>query len=631
MATTSPDPVLTEHAVNTDVDLLRFITCGSVDDGKSTLIGRLLYDRNLVCHDHIQEIMQTKSEDGEGTQIPDFSLLLDGLEAEREQGITIDVSYRYFRTAVRKFIVADTPGHEQYTRNMATGASTADLAVILIDASKGVAAQTRRHAIIIALLGIRHVVVAINKMDQVGFSQQVFNSIEEQFRSFAAELGFTTISCIPVSALLGDNVATVSSNMSWYGGADFLSYLETVEIKTNATETGFRMPIQSVIRAGSGFRGYAGTIVAGCVGPDDIVQIMPSGVRTRVKEIITMDGALETAGSGRSIVLSLQDEVDASRGDYICDVERPAQFSNQFQAELIWMSADPLLPGREYFLKTVNKTVSARISNLKYKIDIEDFSHEAANTLCLNEVGVCNLSLGANIVFDPYEENRETGSFILIDKFSARTIAAGMLKFSLRRASNLVWQNMEIQQSDRAGQKSQKPGVVWLTGLSASGKSTIANLLEKKLFERGCHTYILDGDNVRHGLNGDLGFKDEDRVENIRRVGEVARLMTDAGLIVLVSFISPFVSERKMARRLFPENQFVEVFVKTTLAVAEARDPKGLYAKARRGEIANFTGIDSAYEEPKSAEITIDTTELSADEAAEGIMQYLKEHGFLTP
>ncbi|MBL4871380.1 MAG: adenylyl-sulfate kinase [Robiginitomaculum sp.] len=559
----------------------------------------------------------------------DFALLVDGLAAEREQGITIDVAYRYFSTQKRKFIVADTPGHEQYTRNMATGASTADLAIILVDARKGILEQTRRHSYIASLLGIRHVVIAINKMDLVGFSQPAFNEIENGFKTFAKNLGFIDISCIPMSALRGDNITNKSEKTPWYKGPSLLAHLETVEAIVDNENNSFRFPVQWVNRPHSGFRGYCGMVAAGAITPNTEIIVLPSGKRSAIKEIITMDGPLGKAVTNQSVTITLEDEIDISRGDIICGIDSPAKQSDQFQAHILWFSEKKLYPGRNYLLKTPNKTVPVSITSLKHKIDVNDFSKRAGKTLSLNEIGVCNLSLSSPIAFDPYKLNKTTGNFILIDRQSNETIGMGFLDFSLRRASNIVWQQLEIDKKFRARQKHQKPAVLWFTGLSGSGKSTIANLVEQKLCDTGKHTYILDGDNLRHGLNKDLGFKDVDRIENIRRVAETAKLMSDAGLIVLAAFISPFRSERNMARRLMDEGDFIEIHVNTPLEVAEERDVKGLYARARSGEIKNFTGIDSDYQIPNNPEITVDTTSLSALDAADKIMNYLKVNGFI--
>lgn len=608
---------------------LRFITCGSVDDGKSTLIGRLLYDSKLIYEDQLATIEKDSEKSGTQGDKIDLALLVDGLAAEREQGITIDVAYRFFSTDKRKFIVADTPGHVQYTRNMATGASTADVAVLLIDARYGVQEQTRRHAYIVSLLGVKHVVVAINKMDLNGFDQSVFNAIEVDFRDFSKNLGFTDITCIPISALDGDNVTTASLNSPWYKGPSLLEYLEGVDVNTDTKDLPFRFPVQWVNRPNLDFRGFAGTIASGTISKGDDIIVMPSGKRSKVKDIITYDGSLDRAGEDRAVTLTLTDEIDISRGDIICRKDSPAEQADQFQAYILWMAEKELFPGRQYLLKTNNKTVPASISNLKYRVDINDFSEVAAKTLGLNEVGVTTLSLSAPIAFDPYGDNRTTGSFILIDKISNETVGVGMLDYALRRASNVVWQDMDVNKSTRAAQKNQKPALLWFTGLSGSGKSTIANLVEKKLLDLGRHTYTLDGDNVRHGLNRDLGFTKEDRVENIRRIGEVAKLMVDAGLITMASFISPYRAERHMARGLLSEGEFIEIYVNTPLEVAEKRDVKGLYAKARAGEIKNFTGIDSEYQAPENPEIEVDTVKMSAEKAAEMIVGYLQKNEFL--
>lgn len=612
-----------------DKSFLRFITCGSVDDGKSTLIGRLLYDSHLIYEDQLASVERDSKKSGtQGANI-DLALLVDGLAAEREQGITIDVAYRFFSTDKRKFIVADTPGHEQYTRNMATGASTADVAVILIDARHGVQVQTRRHSYIVSLLGIKHVVVAINKMDLVDFSQHVYSNIEQDFRRFSKDLGFADITCIPMSALDGDNVTAISRHTPWYPGKSLLDYLETVDIAHDRPLESFRLPVQWVNRPNLDFRGFAGTVASGKITPGDEVITIPSGKRSTIERIVTMSGDLPTAREGQAITLTLADEIDISRGDIICGVDNPAEQSDQFQAHILWMSDDKLFPGRGYLMKTGNKTTPFSITDLKHKVDVNTFSHDAGKTLGLNEVGVCNLALSQPIAFDAYNDNRSTGSFVIIDRHTNETVGMGMLDFSLRRASNVVWQALEIGKDKRAGQKHQKPAVLWFTGLSGSGKSTIANLVEQKLYDMGRHTYTLDGDNVRHGLNNDLGFTDADRVENIRRVGEVAKLMADAGLIVLTSFISPFRAERQLARRMLDEGEFLEVYVDTPLDVAEKRDVKGLYAKARRGEIKNFTGIDSEYQEPENAEVIVDTVKLSAEEAADAIIDYLKDNQYL--
>ncbi len=608
---------------------LRFITCGSVDDGKSTLIGRLLYDSKLIYEDQLASIEKDSKKSGTQGDKIDLALLVDGLAAEREQGITIDVAYRFFSTDKRKFIVADTPGHVQYTRNMATGASTADVAVLLIDARYGVQEQTRRHAYIVSLLGVKHVVVAINKMDINGFDQGIYNAIEVDFRDFAKDLNFDDITCIPMSALDGDNVTTKSEKSEWYKGPALLEYLEDVDVEAAAKDAPFRLPVQWVNRPNLDFRGFSGTVASGKINVGDDVIVIPSGKRSKVKEIVTHGGNLKTAVEDMAVTLTLKTEIDISRGDLICRADSPAEQSDQFQAKVLWMSEQEMFPGRQYLLKTTNKTVPASVTNLKHGIDINDFSEVAFKTLSLNEIGAVTLSLSAPIAFDAYDDNRNTGSFILIDRQTNETVGVGMLDFALRRASNVVWQDMDVSKKARAAQKMQKPGLLWFTGLSGSGKSTIANLVEKRLLDLGRHTYTLDGDNVRHGLNRDLGFTKEDRVENIRRIGEVARLMVDAGLITMASFISPYRAERQMARDLLEDGEFIEIFVNTPLDVAESRDVKGLYAKARAGEIKNFTGIDSEYQEPKKAEITVNTVEMSAEEAAEMIVDYMKHNGWL--
>ena len=608
---------------------LRFITCGSVDDGKSTLIGRLLYDSHLIYEDQLASVEKDSKRSGTQGDKIDLALLVDGLAAEREQGITIDVAYRFFSTDKRKFIVADTPGHEQYTRNMATGASTADVAVILIDARHGVQVQTRRHSYIVSLLGIKHVVVAINKMDLVDFSQHVYSEIEQEFRAFSKDLGFADITCIPMSALDGDNVTKASPRAPWYPGKCLLNHLETVDIAHDTALTSFRFPVQWVNRPNLDFRGFSGTVASGSIKPGDEIITIPSGKRSTVERIVTMSGDLRSAKEGQAITVTLSNEIDISRGDIICGVDSPAEQSDQFQAHILWMTEKKLFPGRGYLMKTNNKTTPFSITDLKHKVDVNNFSHEAGKTLDLNEVGVCNLSLGQPIAFDAYSDNRATGSFVIIDRQSNETVGMGMLDFSLRRASNVVWQDLQVGKDERAEQKHQKPAVLWFTGLSGSGKSTIANLVEQKLYDRGRHTYTLDGDNIRHGLNNDLGFTDADRVENIRRVGEVAKLMVDAGLIVITSFISPFSAERQLARRMLDDGEFIEVYVNTPLDIAEKRDVKGLYAKARRGEIKHFTGIDSEYQVPTNAEIIVDTIKLTPEKAADQIVGYLKANKYL--
>ncbi|MET0660149.1 MAG: sulfate adenylyltransferase subunit CysN [Steroidobacteraceae bacterium] len=611
--------------------LLRFITCGSVDDGKSTLIGRLLYESKLLFEDQLAALEADSKKVGtQGDQL-DFALLVDGLAAEREQGITIDVAYRFFSTDKRKFIVADTPGHEQYTRNMVTGASTADVAVVMIDARKGVLTQTRRHSYIVSLLGIRHIVLSINKMDLVGYSKDVFDTILGEYRDFAAQIGLSDITAIPLSAFKGDNMTERSSNTPWYSGPTLMEYLESVEVEDDIQQRPFRFPVQWVNRPHQNFRGFAGTIAGGTVKVGDRLRVLPSGRESHVASIVTFDGDLEQAVAGQSITITLTDEVDVSRGDLLVSADAPASVADQFQATLIWMHDEPMLPGRPYLIKLGTRTVTGSITHPKHKVNVNTLEQLAAKQLELNEIGVCNISLDRAVAFDPYTENRDTGGFILIDKITNDTVGAGLLNFALRRSENIHWQALDVNKNARAALKGQRACVLWFTGLSGSGKSTIANLVEKRLHALGRHTYILDGDNVRHGLNKDLGFTDADRVENIRRVAEVTKLMVDSGLIVLVSFISPFRSERRLARDLLQPGEFFEVFVDTPLEEAEKRDPKGLYKKARKGEIKHFTGINSPYEEPENPEIHLKTRELSSEDAAEQILRKLRDAGMLYP
>ena len=611
--------------------LLRFITCGSVDDGKSTLIGRLLYESKMLFEDQLAAVEADSKKFGtQGDEI-DFALLVDGLAAEREQGITIDVAYRFFSTDKRKFIVADTPGHEQYTRNMVTGASTADVAILMVDSRRGILTQTRRHSYLVKLLGIRHVLVAINKMDLVDYSEKTFNDIVDAYCDFAARIGLDNPTFIPLSAFKGDNITDPSSAMPWYHGTTLMGYLETVEIDDERMQRApFRLPVQWVNRPNLDFRGFAGTIAGGVIRPGDRIRVQPSGRESTVARIVTRGGDLEQAVSGQSITLTLNDEIDISRGDVISTVDAPAETADQFEITLVWMHDEPLLPGRPYLLKIGTKTVTATITDIKYQVNVNTLEHVAAKTLELNAIGVCNLSLDRQIAFDPYQDNRDTGGFILIDRLSNNTVGAGLLHFALRRAHNIHLQHMDVDKIARASIKHQQGCVLWFTGLSGAGKSAIANLVEQKLHGLGHHTYLLDGDNVRHGLNKDLGFTDADRVENIRRVGEVARLMVDAGLIVLTAFISPFRAERSMARSLVEEGEFVEVFVDTPLEVAEQRDVKGLYKKARRGELKNFTGIDSPYEAPEEPEIRLDTTRLSLEAAADAAIATLRLRGIIS-
>jgi bifunctional enzyme CysN/CysC len=625
--------------IGTDIDayllqhqhksLLRFITCGSVDDGKSTLIGRLLYDSKMIFEDQMAALEADSKRVGtQGGEI-DFALLVDGLAAEREQGITIDVAYRFFSTDRRKFIVADTPGHEQYTRNMVTGASTADLAVILVDARKGILTQTRRHSFLVSLIGIRKVVLAVNKMDLVGFDQAIFDQIVSDYRAFAAQIGLNDVTAIPISGLRGDNIASRSEATPWFDGPVLIDHLETVPLDEARRQQGdLRLPVQWVNRPNLDFRGFTGQIASGVVRPGDTVRVLPSGKQSKVARIVTYDGDLDLAVAGQSITLTLEDEIDCSRGDIIAS-GNPPEVADQFETTLIWMAEEPMLPGRSYWLKIGAKLVAATITEPKYKINVNTLEHLAAKSLTLNEIGVCNISLDQQIAFDPYKDNADTGGFILIDRMTNATIGAGLINFALRRSQNIHWQALDVNKTSRADLKGQRPAILWFTGLSGSGKSTIANLVEKQLFALGRHTTVLDGDNVRHGLNRDLGFTDADRVENIRRVAEVSKLMVEAGLITLVSFISPFRSERQMARDLVEASEFIEIFVDTPLAVAEERDVKGLYKKARSGALKNFTGIDSPYEAPVTPEIHIDTTKMTPEQAADLIVERLRDRGLI--
>ncbi len=604
--------------------LLRFITCGSVDDGKSTLIGRLLYDSKMIFEDQLAALEADSRRVGTQGEGIDFALLVDGLAAEREQGITIDVAYRFFATEKRKFIVADCPGHEQYTRNMVTGASTADLAILLVDARKGVLTQTRRHSYLAQLIGVRHIVLAVNKMDLVGYDRAVFDRILLQYRSFASEVGITQFTAIPISGLAGDNITSRSANTPWHQGPVLIDHLESVEVDgTAAARTGFRMPVQWVNRPNQEFRGFAGRIASGAVRVGDAVRVVPGGRSSSIARIVTLDGDLATAGAGQSVTLTLADEVDCSRGSVIAGAENPPQVADRFEATIIWMADDAMVPGRGYWLKLATQTVSARIAAPKYGVNVNTLEHVAAATLDLNAIGVAEVATDKPIVFEPYAASRELGGFILIDKLTNATVAAGMLHFALRRAQNVHLQAVDTSRAMHAALKNQKPAVLWFTGLSGSGKSTIANLVERRLHAMNRHSFLLDGDNVRHGLNKDLGFTEADRIENIRRVGEVAKLMADAGLIVITAFISPFAAEREMVRAMLPEGEFIEIFVDTPLADAEARDVKGLYRKARSGQLKNFTGIDSPYEAPENPDIRIDTTTTPPEEAARLIVDRL--------
>ena len=611
-------------------NLLRFVTCGSVDDGKSTLIGRLLYESRQVLDDQLASLEADSKKWGTQGEAIDFALLVDGLSAEREQGITIDVAYRFFSTPRRKFIVADTPGHEQYTRNMVTGASTAELALILVDARKGVLTQTRRHSYLVSLMGIRRVVLAVNKMDLVDYSQDDFDRIVADYRAFAQRIGLTEIVAIPISALVGDHIVTYGSRMRWYRGPTLMSYLETVDIKeSQQIDRPVRLPVQWVNRPSPDFRGYSGLITSGVLRVDDRVRIQPSGRQTQIARIVIADGDLVEAAAGRSITVTLTDNVDVMRGDVISAANDPAEIADQFETTLVWLGDEPMLSGRSYLLKIGARTVGAAFSTPKHKVNVNTLELLAARQLELNEIGSCNVALDQSVAFEPYECDRAMGGFIVIDRLSHATVGAGMIRFALRRSRNINRQVVSVDKAARAALKQQKPVVVWLTGLSGSGKSTIANALEQRLLARGCHSYLLDGDNVRHGLNRDLGFTAADRVENIRRIAEVAKLMVDSGLIVLTAFISPYRAERGMARQLLEEGEFIEVHVDTPLEVAEARDAKGLYRKARRGELKNFTGIDAPYEAPRLPELRINTVDCTADEAAERVLALLEARGIL--
>lgn len=604
--------------------MLRFITCGSVDDGKSTLIGRLLYDSKMIFEDQLAALENDSKKMGTQGQEIDFALLVDGLAAEREQGITIDVAYRFFATEKRKFIVSDTPGHEQYTRNMVTGASTADLAVILVDARKGILTQTKRHSYLVHLLGIRHVVLAVNKMDLVNYDQKTFDDIVSDYREFADSIGIENFTAMPISGFKGDNITGPSGKTPWYHGPSLLPYLETVEVNNTVNQQKpFRMPVQWVNRPNLDFRGFSGTIATGSIKPGDEIRVLPSGKTSTVGRIVTFDGDRDEAVAGEAVTLTFADEIDCSRGQVITTAKEPVEVADQFESTLVWMDEEELLPGRAYWMKIGSQTVSATVAHPKYQVNVNTMEHLAAKTLDLNAIGIANVTTDREIPFEAYADNRDLGGFILVDKVTNRTVAAGMINFALRRAQNIHWQAVDITRDDHAAMKNQRPAVLWMTGLSGSGKSTIANMVEKKLARMNRHTFLLDGDNVRHGLNKDLGFTDADRVENIRRVGEVAKLMTDAGLIVITAFISPFRSERDMVRGMMQPGEFLEVFVDTPLEEAERRDVKGLYAKARSGQLQNFTGIDSPYEAPENPEIRIDTTAMTVEEAADLIIEKL--------
>ena len=601
--------------------MLRFITCGSVDDGKSTLIGRLLYDSKMIFEDQLAALENDSRRVGTQGQDIDFALLVDGLAAEREQGITIDVAYRFFATEKRKFIVADCPGHEQYTRNMVTGASTADCAVILIDARKGVLVQTRRHSFLCQQLGIRNLVLAVNKMDLIDYDEAKFNAIVSDYAKFAESIGIESFTAVPISGLAGDNITSRSDNTDWYGGPVLIDLLETMQISNTASQKKpFRMPVQWVNRPNLDFRGFSGLIASGTVKPGDELRSLPSGKTSTVKSVVTMDGELDEAVAGQSITITLEEEIDCSRGDVLATADDPPQVADQFETTIVWMDDEPLVVGRGYWLKLGTQMVSVTIAEPKYEIDVNTMEHLASQTLNLNQIGVCEITTDRRIVFDPYTENRALGGFILIDKITNHTVGAGMLHFSLRRSQNVHWQPTDITRDHHASMKNQTPRVLWFTGLSGSGKSTIANEVEKKLALMNRHTFLLDGDNVRHGLNKDLGFTESDRIENIRRIGEVAKLMTDAGLIVLTAFISPFRADRQLVRDMIDGGEFIEIHVDTPLEIAEARDVKGLYKKAREGKLKNFTGIDSPYEPPESPEIRVNTVEMTPEEAADHII-----------
>ena len=611
-------------AAHEQKELLRFITCGSVDDGKSTLIGRMLYESQMLFDDHLAQLEADSKKVGTQEGEIDFALLVDGLAAEREQGITIDVAYRFFSTDKRKYIVADTPGHEEYTRNMATGASTADVAIILVDASQGVLTQTRRHSFIVSMVGVKRIILAVNKLDLVDYSEEVFNQIKADYHQFASEaLTLEEITAIPISALRGDNIVGPSENTPWYDGKSIMEYLETVEVAAQSQSRPFRMPVQWVNRPNREFRGFTGLIGSGCISIGDRIRVLPSGTESKVARIVTYDGDLDLAGAGRSVTLTLADEIDISRGDIIASADSPCSSADQFQARILWMDDSAMASGRQYLFKSNSQTTSMTLGRLKHRIDVNTLEELPAKVLDMNEIGVCNISLSSRVAFDPYDSDPVMGGFVIVDRMTNNTVGMGLIDFALRRSDNIHWQSMDVTKQSRAEQKGQRPRLIWFTGLSGSGKSSIANILEKKLQAMGRHTITLDGDNIRHGLNRDLGFTNEDRVENIRRVGETSKLMLDAGLICITSFISPFRSEREMVRDLVDDDEFIEVFVDTPLEVCEQRDVKGLYAKARAGKLPNFTGISSPYESPENPEIRIDTTQTSAEEAAEQVIDYL--------
>ena len=611
-------------AAHEQKELLRFITCGSVDDGKSTLIGRMLYESHMLFDDQLAALEADSKKVGTQEGEIDFALLVDGLAAEREQGITIDVAYRFFSTDKRKYIVADTPGHEEYTRNMATGASTADVAIILVDASQGVLTQTRRHSFIVSMVGVKRIILAVNKLDLVDYSEEVFDQIKQDYHKFANDaLSIEEITAIPISALKGDNIVGPSINTPWYDGHSVMEYLETVEVAAGAQSRPFRMPVQWVNRPNREFRGFTGLIGSGLISIGDKIRVLPTGTQSTIARIVTYDGDLELAGAGRSITLTLTDEIDISRGDIIASADSPCSTADQFQARILWMDDSAMAPGRQYMFKSNSQTTSMTLGKLKHRIDVNTLEELPAKELDMNEIGVCNISLSSRIAFDPYNSDPVMGGFVIVDRMTNNTVGMGLIDYALRRSDNIHWQSMDVTKQSRAEQKGQRPRLVWFTGLSGSGKSSIANILEKKLQAMGRHTITLDGDNIRHGLNRDLGFTKVDRVENIRRVGETSKLMVEAGLICISSFISPFASERDTIREMLAEGEFVEVFVDTPLEVCEERDVKGLYAKARAGDLPNFTGISSPFEAPQNPEVRIDTTQMSAEEAAEKIIDYL--------
>ncbi|MCG8447898.1 MAG: sulfate adenylyltransferase subunit CysN [Hyphomicrobiales bacterium] len=629
-ARSSDEDLIRREAQQAAEGLLRFLTCGSVDDGKSTLIGRLLYDSQLIYDDQLETLKKDSTKFGTTGDDMDLALLVDGLEDERQQGITIDVAYRFFRTKKRAFIVADTPGHEQYTRNMATGASTSELAIILVDARKGVLNQTKRHATICSLLGIKHIVLAVNKIDLVDYSKDVFDRIVGDFSTFAAKLDFHGVVPVPMSARFGDNVSTPSGNMSWYDGPALMDYLETVRIEEEADHRAFRFPVQYVARPDLDFRGYAGTVASGRIAVGDRVTVAASGQSSEIKRIVTADGDLEVAGPEQAVMLTLTDEIDISRGDVLSTASERPVVADQFQAELICLTDEPMFAGRQYTMRIGMQMLPATLTTIKYQLNVERLDHLATKQIELNEIGVCTLATAKPVAFDPYDENPATGSFILIDRFTNATVAAGMIEHPLRRATNIHRQSHMVSAGERAALKGQKPAIVWFTGLSGSGKSTIANIVERRLFEAGRHSFLLDGDNMRHGLNQDLGFTEADRIENIRRVGEVAKLFTDAGVLTLCCFISPFKEEREMIREKVGEGGFIEVFIDTPLEECIKRDPKGLYKKAIAGDIKNFTGIDSPYERPEAPELHLETDGEDADTLADRVIDELIARGLLS-